>query len=101
VVELGDEMLFYQSLTFVALAFQFVFFRALQGAGDVMFAMVTSVANSLFNVALGTYLAINLDYGPTGIFISGLVSSALVTTVTAAWIATGRWTRKFPQAPRA
>lgn len=100
VVKLGDEMLFYQSLTFVALAFQFVFFRALQGAGDVMFAMVTSVANSLFNVALGTYLAINLDYGPTGIFISGLVSSALVTSVTAAWIATGRWTRKFPHAPR-
>lgn len=100
VIELGDEMLFYQSLVFVGLGFHFVFFRALQGAGDVMFAMMTSIANSLFNVALGTYLAVSLDYGPTGIFISGLTSTALVTTVTAGWIATGRWTRKFPHVRR-
>lgn len=98
VVEIGDEMLFYQSLTFVSLAFYFVFFRALQGAGDVMFAMFTSVASSILNVALATYLAIHLDYGPTGIFISGLASAVLVTGVTAGWIATGRWTRRGPLA---
>ncbi|MBW2723913.1 MAG: MATE family efflux transporter [Deltaproteobacteria bacterium] len=94
VVKIGDEMLFYQSLTFISLAFYFVFFRALQGAGDVMFAMFASLANSIFNIALGTYLAVYLDYGPSGIFISGLTSSVLVTAVTAAWIATGRWTRR-------
>ncbi len=97
VVALGDEMLFYQSLTFVALAFYFVFFRALQGAGDVMFVMLTSLANSLLNVALGTYLAVGLGYGPTGIFISGLASAVLITVVTAGWIATGRWTRRNPR----
>lgn len=94
VIELGDEMLFYQSLTFVSLAFYFPFFRALQGAGDVMFAMASSVANALFNLALGTYLAEGLGYGPTGIFISGLASAALVTTVLALYIMTGRWTRR-------
>jgi putative MATE family efflux protein len=97
VIKIGDEMLFYQSLTFISLAFYFVFFRALQGAGDMMFAMFASIANSAFNIALATYLAIHLDYGPSGIFISGLASSVLVTGVVAAWIATGRWTRKFPQ----
>jgi Na+-driven multidrug efflux pump len=96
VVAIGDEMLFYQSLTFVSLAFYFVFFRALQGAGDVMFAMFASLANSVFNIALATYLAVYLDYGPSGIFISGLASSVIVTSVTAAWIATGRWTRRSP-----
>lgn len=97
VVEIGDEMLFYQSLSFISLAFYFVLFRALQGAGDVMFAMFASLANSIFNVALGTYLAVGLDYGPSGIFISGLVSSVFVTITTAGWIATGRWTRRGAQ----
>jgi len=96
VIKIGDEMLFYQSLTFVSLAFYFVFFRALQGAGDVMFAMFASLANSVFNIALATYLAVYLDYGPSGIFISGLASSVIVTCVIAAWIATGRWTRRSP-----
>ncbi|MFT5441170.1 MAG: putative MATE family efflux protein [Myxococcota bacterium] len=98
VIELGDEMLYYQSLTFVCLAFYFVFFRALQGAGDVMFAMFASLANSIFNIALGTYLAINLDYGASGIFISGLVSSALVTVIMGAWISTGRWAKRHARA---
>jgi putative MATE family efflux protein len=100
VIEIGTEMLFYQSLTFCSLAFYFVFFRALQGAGDVMFAMFASLANSVFNVALATYLAVGLDYGPTGIFISGLVSSVLATTITAAYILTGRWTRRANAAGR-
>ncbi len=99
VIELGDEMLFYQSLTFVSLAFYFPFFRALQGAGDVMFAMGTSIANALFNLALGTYLAVNLDYGPTGIFMSGLASSALVTTIVSIYIGTGRWMRRAGTMP--
>ena len=101
VIELGDEMLFYQSLTFVSLAFYFPFFRALQGAGDMMFAMATSVGNALLNLALGTYLAITLEMGPTGIFISGLACSALVTSVLAIYIATGRWTRGHPPLPAA
>ncbi|MDP6977380.1 MAG: MATE family efflux transporter [Myxococcota bacterium] len=100
VVELGDEMLFYQSLTFISMAFYFPFFRALQGAGDMMFAMGTSVANALFNLALGTYLAEGLGYGPTGIFISALVSSVSVTTVLAIYILTGRWMRRSPATMR-
>jgi putative MATE family efflux protein len=95
VIKLGDEMLFYQSISFIMLAFYFVFFRALQGAGDVIFSMALTIINSIFNVSLGTYLAINKGYGPTGIFISGLVGSVLITVLTAAWIATGRWTRKY------
>ena len=73
VVEIGDEMLFYQLLRFI------------------------SLANSIFNVALGTYLAVGPDYGPSGIFISGLVRSVFVTIITAGWIATGRWTRRGAQ----
>jgi len=100
VIKIGDEMLFYQSLTFVALAFYFVFFRALQGAGDVMFAMIVSVANSVINMALGTYLAVTLDWGPTGIFVSGLTTIALSTTLLAGWIASGRWTRMQAFSPQ-
>jgi len=96
VVEIGDRMLFYQSLTFISLAFYFPFFRALQGAGDVMFAMVVSLGNALFNMALGTYLAETLDYGPTGIFISGLASSIIATTILAVYILSGRWTKRSP-----
>jgi putative MATE family efflux protein len=94
VILLGDEMLFYQSISFVMFAFYFVFFRALQGAGDVLFSMLLSIANAIFNVFLGTYLALHMGYGPTGIFISGLVGSVLVTAATGAWVATGRWTRR-------
>ncbi|MCP5040152.1 MAG: MATE family efflux transporter [bacterium] len=96
VIEIGDEMLFYQSLTFVAMAFYFPFFRALQGAGDVMFAMIVSVGSALFNLVLGTWLAEAQGYGPTGIFVSGLISSVLVTVVLTAYILSGRWTRRSP-----
>ena len=56
--------------------------------------MGLSIVNSIFNVCLGTYLALYKGYGPSGIFISGLISSVVVTVLTAAWISTGRWTRK-------
>jgi putative MATE family efflux protein len=95
VLAIGDEMLFYQSLSFVMFAFYFVFFRALQGAGDVVVPMLISLGNSLLVVMpLGYYLAIVDGRGPSGIFIASFVGSLVSTTLTGAWIATGRWTRR-------
>ncbi len=100
VIAIGDEMLFYQAISFLFFAFYFVFFRALQGAGDVMVPMLFSVGNSLLvSVPLGFYLSLNMGYGPSGVFITGLVSSIIVTLATGCWLATGRWTRRARRAP--
>ncbi len=99
VVRIGRELLLFQAGTFVFWGFYFVFFRSLQGAGDVVLPMFISIGTSLlFTLPLGGWLATDagLGLGPRGLFIATLASAAVVTTVTGAWLATGRWTRRAP-----
>ncbi len=94
VIALGSELLVYQAASFVFLSFNFVFFRSLQGAGDVIVPMGMSIANAIFvTLALGLWLADYQGMGPTGIFIANLAGAASSTLFMGAWIATGRWTR--------
>lgn len=98
VVRLGSEVMLFQAGNFAAWAFYFVFFRSLQGAGDVRVPMLLSVGCSLVvTLPLGYALADPL--GPTGIFAASLVGSVVVTLATGGWLATGRWARRGPVTP--
>jgi len=100
VIAIGSEMLLYQSGTFAAWAFFFVFFRALQGAGDVTVPMALALGNSLLvTLPLGMWLSTGLGWGPRGVFAATLTGAVTVTAATGAWLATGRWTRGGPVAP--
>ena len=93
-IALGSELLVYQAASCFFLSFNFVFFRSLQGAGDVIVPMGMSIANAIFvTLALGLWLADYRGMGPTGIFIANLAGAASSTLFMGAWIATGRWTR--------
>jgi len=94
VIAIGSRMLVWQAASFFPLAFSFVFFRALQGAGDVIVPMLVTLANAvLLTLPLGIYLAESRNMGPDGLFIAQFISTATGTLITGAWLATGRWTR--------
>jgi len=93
VIAIGSRMLVWQAGQFGMLAFFFVFFRALQGAGDVFVPMAISLANALLvSLPLGLYLAKTRGMGPDGLFVAQFTSSVIATLATGGWVATGRWT---------
>jgi putative MATE family efflux protein len=95
VLEVGVEYLRFTAGSFAAWAFFFVFFRALQGAGDMLVPMAISLASAfLISLPLGYGLAVGLGIGPTGIWIALLTQSVVSTTGTGLWLATGRWARR-------
>jgi Na+-driven multidrug efflux pump len=76
-------------------AVYFVLMRTLQGAGDVLVPMAISLGTTfLVTLPLAWLLARQPSLGPTGIWQAQLVGSILLTGTTAAWVATGRWTRR-------
>ncbi|MEE3326208.1 MAG: MATE family efflux transporter [Myxococcota bacterium] len=94
VIAIGESMLAWQAASYALLAFSFVFFRALQGAGDMFVPMALSLVNSIgITIPLGIYLTRTLEMGPQGLFIAQFATTVLGTVVTGAWLATGRWTR--------
>ncbi len=94
VIAIGSQMLVWQAASFVPLAFSFVFFRALQGAGDVLVPMLLSIATALLlTLPLGLYLSQSRGMGPDGLFIAQFASATVGTLITGAWVLTGRWTR--------
>jgi putative MATE family efflux protein len=93
VIRIGSELLVYQAGSFAMLGFYFVFFRALQGAGDVLVPMLLSLGTSLLvTLPLGIWLSAKPGYGPTGIFMASFVGAVVATLLTGFWIGTGRWT---------
>lgn len=95
VIRIGTEYLAYSSAGFLFMAFYFVFFRSLQGAGDFLVPMAITLTNSLLvTIPLGFYLVKATDLGPSGIWIAQLVSAVVATSATGIWLATGRWTRR-------
>jgi putative MATE family efflux protein len=102
VIRIGSELLVYQAGSFAMLGFYFVFFRALQGAGDVLVPMMLSLGSSLLvTLPVGLWLSGKADYGPTGIFIAGFSGAVVATVVTGIWVGTGRWTTARARARRA
>ena len=96
VVRIGAEFMSFQAGQFICFGFSFVFFRALQGAGDMTIPMVISIgASVLFTIPLGFWMAgpEGLDMGPRGVFMASLLSAIVVTTLNGAYLFTGRWTR--------
>lgn len=97
VIRIGSEYLLYASGAFAMWAFYFVFFRTLQGAGDVVVPMAITLGGNLFlAIPLGFGLVRLGGFGPEGIWIAFLVNSVVLTLATGAWMATGRWTRRDP-----
>ena len=95
VIRIGTEYLAYSAGSFVFMAFYFVFFRSLQGAGDFFVPMAITLGNSLLlTIPLGFFLAHHTALGPSGIWTAQLVSSAVATSGTGLWLASGRWTRR-------
>ena len=98
VIRIGSEYLWFLSLNFMLWAFYFVFLRSLQGAGDFLVPMAISLGAALLvALPLAWALARHTSLGPTGIWTAQLASSVVVTTGTAIWMATGRWTRRAAQ----
>lgn len=94
VVALASELVAYQAGAFFAWAFYFVFFRTLQGAGDVFVPMVMATANSVFiTLPIGWYLATQTSLGPTGLFQATVIGAFSVTLPLGAYLASGRWVR--------
>ena len=93
VIAIGSRLLRWQAGSFFFLGFYFVFFRALQGAGDVVVPMVLSLATSLaISLPMGIYLSHGRGMGPDGLFVAQFVGVGLGTLLMGAWVATGRWT---------
>ena len=80
--------------------FYFVFFRSLQGAGDMLIPMLISVGSTfLVSLPLAYVLTQFTDLGRQGLWIAILVSTAVTTLGTGARIASGRWTRRAGAPP--
>jgi putative MATE family efflux protein len=95
VIRVGSEYLWYLSFNFLLWAFYFVFMRSLQGAGDVIVPMAISLGTTFFvTLPLAWYLVHNTSLGATGIWRAQLTGSFILTSATAAWVASGRWTRR-------
>lgn len=97
VIRIGAEFMAYQAGQFFFFGLSFVFFRTLQGAGDMTIPMAISLGMSLlFTIPAGFYMASDwgLAMGPRGVFIASLASAGLMTVLNGAYLATGRWTTR-------
>lgn len=95
VIAIGSEYLAYTSGSVFFWAFQFVFMRSLQGAGDFVVPMLLSLGNSLLlTIPVGYALAYHTQLGPTGLWISAMASSGVSAVASGLWLSTGRWTRR-------
>jgi putative MATE family efflux protein len=95
VIRVGADYLRYAAGSFACWAFYAVFFRALQGAGDVVVPMAISLGSAFaIAVPLALMLTRVAGLGPTGVWIASLASSAVGTAAMGAWLATGRWARR-------
>ena len=97
VIEVGTEYLAYLAGAFVCWAFYFVYFRALQGAGDMLVPMLISVGVSLvISVPLAYMLSDSL--GREGLWLAFLIAVFATTAGTTWRVASGRWIRRLEPA---
>jgi len=95
VIRVGADYLRFAAGSFACWAFLAVFFRALQGAGDVVVPMAISLTSAFaVSVPLALVLTRGFGLGPTGVWIASLASSVFGTLAMGAWLATGRWARR-------
>jgi putative MATE family efflux protein len=95
VIRIGADYLRFAAGSFACWALYAVFFRALQGAGDMVVPMVISLGSAFaIAVPLALFLTRSAQLGPTGVWIASPASSAVGTAAMGAWLATGRWARR-------
>lgn len=95
VIREGGVYLRFLACNFALWAFYFPVLRSLQGAGDFLAPMAISLGSTLFvAIPLAWALSRHTGLGASGIWTAQVASSLLMTTGTALWLATGRWTRR-------
>lgn len=95
VIAVGSEYLLYAAGSFAFFALYFPILRSLQGAGDFLVPMAISLGSlCLITLPLGFTLARHTELGATGIWVTQMIGSMIVTTSTGLWMLTGRWTRR-------
>ena len=98
VIEIGAEYLQYLAAAFLCWAFFFIWFRALQGAGDMLVPALISVGTALF-VSLPLAFWLSARMGREGLWIAFLASAVISTAGTTWRVASRAWTRRL--GPRA
>lgn len=97
VVRVGSEYLLYSAASFVLYGVYFVAFRSLQGAGEVTAPMLISAGSAaIVGGPLAWWLATRTPWGPTGIWIAGLATTASSTLLTVGWFVRRSWARGVP-----
>lgn len=90
IIAVGSEYLLYLAGAFFFWSFYFVFFRVLQGAGDMLVPMLISVGTSVA-VSIPLALLLSDSMGREGLWLAFLIS-AFVTTAATSWrMISGRW----------
>ena len=78
-----------------ALAFGMVMVQAFNGAGDTTTpTWINLVCYWLLQIPLGYGLAVVLDRGPAGVFVSIAVSQIALAIVGSLWFRRGAWKRR-------
>ena len=94
VIAVGVEYLAYLAGAFLCWSLFFIWFRALQGAGDMLVPMLISVGTALL-VSLPLAFLLSARIGREGLWIAFL-ASAVVSTAGTTWrVASGAWTRRL------
>jgi putative MATE family efflux protein len=98
VIEVGAEYLLFLSGAFACWAVYFVFFRALQGAGDMFVPMLISVGTTVLgSIPLAFFLS-QTSLGRRGLWIAFLLASIVTTVGTGVRVASGAWTDRLKPA---
>lgn len=98
VVVVGAEYLQYLAGCFACWSLFFIWFRALQGAGDMLVPAMISIGTALF-VSLPLAFWLSSTIGREGLWIAFL-ASAVVSTAGTTWrVASGAWTRRLAPRP--
>ncbi len=92
VIEVGSLSLRIISLGYIFYAYGMVLSQAFNGAGDTRTPMYLNlICFWLVEIPLAWYLAIGIDWGPTGVFFAVAIAESLVAILCIILFRRGRW----------
>lgn len=90
----GSTYLSFFSISFALVAVYLVILRSLQGAGDFFGPMAISLGTTFLLTIPLAWILSRTAFGPVGIWSALVLNNIVVLTLTAYWMATGRWLRR-------
>ncbi len=95
VVNIGGLMLRVIGLSFGFLGIQIIIGGSFRGAGNTLIAMMLAIISLWgLRVPLTTYLAINLNWGASGIWWAMFISNIISALIASLWFRRGTWKKK-------